>query len=144
MNRDHFKFTYENHEDFQAFPTNAVTVCHKGPFAEGDFSVKGMPAFNPMMLLHGEESVTMIKPLEPGTKYNIFEKIVDIQDKGKGALMYVDAEIKEADSGTHVSTVRTSLFIRGIGGFGYKGTIKNPFPKNPKRAPDMVKEEKTE
>lgn len=55
MNEKHFKFTYENADGFQAFPTNAVTVCHRGPFADGDFDVPGIPAFNPMMLLHGEE-----------------------------------------------------------------------------------------
>jgi len=69
MNKDHFKFTYENHEDFQSFPTNAVTICHRGPFADGDFDMPGMPSFNPMKLLHGEESVKNIKPIEPGNKY---------------------------------------------------------------------------
>lgn len=39
--------------------------------------------------------------------------------------------------------MRSSLFVRGIGGFGYKGTIKPVFPKPPKRAPDMSKEETT-
>ena len=69
MNDKHYKFSYENNEDFQAFPTNAVTVCHRGPFADGDFSVPGIPAFNPMMLLHGEEQVIFEKPLVPGEKY---------------------------------------------------------------------------
>jgi acyl dehydratase len=39
--------------------------------------------------------------------------------------------------------VRSSLFIRGVGGFGHKGIVKNPFPEVPKRAPDMTVEEKT-
>ena len=40
--------------------------------------------------------------------------------------------------------MRSSLFVRGIGGFGYKGTIKSSIPKVPKRAPDFVSEEPTQ
>ena len=77
MNAKHFKFTYENNEDFQVFPTNAVTVCHRGPFADGDFDIPGVPPFNPMMLLHGEEQVTFEKPLQAGAKYIVEESAVD-------------------------------------------------------------------
>jgi len=59
MNDKHYKFTYENAEEFQTFPTNAVTLCHElvASFLQqyGDFAVPGIPAFDPMMLLHGEE-----------------------------------------------------------------------------------------
>ena len=48
MNKAHFKYTYENDGDFAAYPTNVVTICHRGPFAEGDFDIPGIPAFNPM------------------------------------------------------------------------------------------------
>ena len=34
--------------------------------------------------------------------------------------------------------------MRGMGGFGHKGTIKSTIPKPPNRVPDFVKEEKTE
>ena len=78
MNANHYKFSYENAEEFQAFPTNAVTVCHRGPFADGDFDIPGVPAFNPMMLLHGEEEATFFKPLVPGDKYIVEEKMADI------------------------------------------------------------------
>ena len=30
MNEDHYKWTYENAEDFGAFPSNAVTIAHRG------------------------------------------------------------------------------------------------------------------
>jgi acyl dehydratase len=35
------------------------------------------------------------------------------------------------------------LFIRGIGGFGHKGTVKIVIPDTPTRQPDFVSEEKT-
>jgi hypothetical protein len=76
-NKDHLKFSYENADHFQPFPTNALTVCHRGPFADGDFDVPGIPTFNPMMLLHGEEEITVHKPLQIDTKYTVSEKMAD-------------------------------------------------------------------
>ena len=144
MNSKHYKFTYENADGFCAFPTNVLTICHGGPFADGTFDIPGIPAFNPMMLLHGEEQVTLEKPLIPGTKYIVEEKIVDFQDKGKGSTLIFDARITEADSRALAATVRTTLFVRGLGGFGYKGTVKSSFAAIPKRAPCFVKEEVTQ
>lgn len=47
----------------------------------------GMPAFNPMLLLHGEQSVSSFRPMKKAIKYIIKTDIVDVQDKGKGALL---------------------------------------------------------
>lgn len=143
MNKDHYRYSYENADYFGPFPTNALTVSHRGPFADGEFEIEGVPPFNPMQLLHGEESLTIHKPLKVDTPYVIQEKVVDFQDKGKGAVLMFDGEIREKETGEMQSVVRSSLFIRGLGGFGYKGTVKNEFPKIPKRAPDMVSEEVT-
>ena len=143
MNKEHHRYTYENADSFGAFPTQSLVVCHRGPFADGDFDIPGIPPFNPMQLLHGEETITIEQPFKVDTKYVIQEKMADIQDKGKGGVIMFDAEIREAATNQLQSTVRSSLFVRGLGGFGYKGTIKNPFPAIPKRAPDMSVEEIT-
>lgn len=132
-NQDHLRFVYENADGFGAFPTNSLVVAHRGPFADGQFDIPGMPAFNPMQLLHGEETITIEKPLKIDTKYLIQEKVVDIQDKGKGCVLIFDAEVREADTKELQSVIRSSLFVRGAGGFGYKGKVKNPFPEVPKR-----------
>lgn len=42
------------------------------------------------------------------------------------------------------ATVRSGLFIRGIGGFGNKGKLKLKYPKPPQREADFVSEEKTD
>lgn len=143
MNKEHLRYTYENADNFGAFPTNSLVVCHRGPFAAGDFDIPGIPQFNPMNLLHGEETITIEQPLKSDTKYIVTEKITDLQDKGKGAVLIFDAEIREASTKKLQSTVRSSLFVRGLGGFGYKGTVKNVFPEIPKRQPDLTVEEKT-
>jgi 3-hydroxyacyl-CoA dehydrogenase/3a,7a,12a-trihydroxy-5b-cholest-24-enoyl-CoA hydratase/multifunctional beta-oxidation protein/peroxisomal enoyl-CoA hydratase 2 len=78
MNKGELRYTYENAENFGAFPTNSLVVCHRGPFAEGDFDVPGIPPFNPMMLLHGEEQQIIHNELKVDTKYIVQEKIVDL------------------------------------------------------------------
>lgn len=143
MNSGHFRYTYENADYFAPYPTNSLVVCHRGPFADGDFDIPGIPAFNPMMLLHGEEELTIHAPLKCDVKYDVQEKIADFQDKGKGAVLIFDSEIREAETQQLQAVVRSSLFVRGLGGFGHKGTIKQAFPKIPKRAPDMTCEETT-
>lgn len=139
-----FRFSLETDDDFAPFATNALVVAHRGRTSNGDFAFEGLPEFNPMMLLHGEEKITVYSPLQVDTEYNIQEKIVDFQDKGKGALMIVDSYITDVSTNKLQSLIRSSLFLRGLGGFGHKGTIKANFPKPPKRAPDMTREEKTE
>ena len=76
-----------------------MTVAHGGDLLENITEVPGLPEFNPMSLLHGTEDVFIQKPLEPGTKYIVTDKFKDFQDKGSGALMIVDSEIREKDSG---------------------------------------------
>lgn len=144
MNRKHYRFTYENNGDFVPFPTNAATLCHGGPFLDGDFSAPGLPQFNPMMLLHGEEHIVWHKPLVTGVKYKIQESIPDVSDKKSGASIGLQAIITDDETGDHYATVRSSLFIRGLGGFGYKGKKKTKLPKPPARPADFTGESKVE
>jgi 3-hydroxyacyl-CoA dehydrogenase/3a,7a,12a-trihydroxy-5b-cholest-24-enoyl-CoA hydratase len=105
MDATHYRYTYENDENFAPFPTIPVVIGHGGDLGAGDMDIPGMPKFNPMSLLHGEESVTFIKPIEPNTKYNVTDRVSDIQDKVKGALLVVDGEIKNAETGELVCIV---------------------------------------
>ena len=105
--------------------------------------VPGIPDFNPMKLLHGEEALFFEKPLEAGKKYILQDELKDVQDKGTGCLLIADTEIREADTNDLCVTIRTGTFLRGTEKFGWKGTIKAEYPKTPKRDPDMVAVEET-
>lgn len=137
MFTDDLKFTYEADADFQAYPTNALTLCHRGLFTLESKPIPGMK-YNPMMLLHGEEKVTFYEPLTPGETYVCEEVIADIKDKKKGAAILLDTKVLEKETRKMCALIRTNVFIRGIGGFGYKGTIKEKIPKPPQTAPDFV------
>ena len=76
MHKPDYNFTYESADEFQSFPTIGVVVSHRGAlFGE---PIPGMPAFNPMMLLHGEESLEIMKPIEPDSVVRMQETIVDL------------------------------------------------------------------
>ena len=61
LNKGHYNFSYENAEEFQSFPTIPVVIAHKNfDLIRGP----GIPDFNPMMVLHGEEAIEMFKPIE--------------------------------------------------------------------------------
>ena len=68
--------TYENSSNFKPFPTNYLTLCHKIKLN----SFPGLPEFEPMQLVHGEERLTIFKSLQFETEYTVKETIVDCLD----------------------------------------------------------------
>mmetsp|Transcript_10839 Transcript_10839/g.12195 ORF Transcript_10839/g.12195 Transcript_10839/m.12195 type:complete len:107 (+) Transcript_10839:2-322(+) len=65
LNEDHFKFTYELEDDFTSFPT-IVVLSLKVCLIEM-FDTPGLPQFNILQLLHGEQIIECINPIKPGT-----------------------------------------------------------------------------
>jgi len=133
------QYAYENHPNFKTIPTFGVLF----PFSAmmNLASTPGL-SFNPMMLLHGEQSLEVFKPLPTFGSLTTQSKISNIYDKGKGALVILDAITKD-DKGQELCKNQISLYIRGIGGFGgERGPAEQSTPV-PKRSPDAVLEQKT-
>ena len=106
-------FTYEKASNFKTLPTNYLTMCHRIDLTQ----FPGLPAFNPMALVHGEESLTIHRQPQVDTEYTITETIVDCQDKKSGAMVVMQTEIKSKESGLIDATVQSGMFIRGLGGW---------------------------
>eukprot|EP01015_Nassula_variabilis_P028553 TRINITY_DN5987_c0_g1_i1.p1 TRINITY_DN5987_c0_g1~~TRINITY_DN5987_c0_g1_i1.p1 ORF type:complete len:233 (-),score=24.88 TRINITY_DN5987_c0_g1_i1:116-814(-) len=113
-----------------------------------DFIVNapGLPAFNPMMLLHGEQKLEQFRPFKPDTKVITLPEIIDVSDKGKGCLLTIRLSTYQEDATkqenlTYVNTI--NLFIRQMGGFGYKGQNHIEILDIPSRLPDKEVFEKT-
>lgn len=57
--------------------------------------------------------------------------------------MVIETTLHDKESNELKGKIFTNLFIRGIGGFGNKGTYKNNIPNEPKTQPLHVAEETT-
>jgi acyl dehydratase len=131
------EYTYE--KNLKVLPSFAVIPAFSSMGGIGN--VPGMQ-FNFAMLLHGEQEVILHKPLPVEAKLETSAHIPEIYDKGKAALVIMEATAKNAADDQPLFTNRFSLFIRGEGGFGGDS---GPKVGNvaPERAPDGVVERKT-
>jgi acyl dehydratase len=90
--------------------------------------------------VHGEHAFRIHQPLPPKGHVRGVSRIVDLVDKGedRGALIFVEREIRDVQGGQLMATVNQTVFCRGDGGFdGPRKTLPAP-PVIPERAPDAV------
>lgn len=135
---DDLKFVYENPPGLSVLPTYGVIPPF--PALMGLLAVPGVE-INLPMLLHGEQYLQIRKQPPVSGKLTTYPRVAGIYDKGKGALIELEAETRD-EAGDVVYYNVFGAFIRGEGGFGGE---KGPAPGNepPERAPDKVVEMKT-
>jgi acyl dehydratase len=112
---DDLAFTTENTNgvDQQVFPTFPVVVG----WGMGS-AMRNIGSFNPAMLVHGQQAVTLHKPVPVSGKVRGTSRITGIYDKGKGAVVASQTDIVDAADGSAMFTLNSSVFIRGEGGWG--------------------------
>lgn len=109
------KYVYER--NLVALPTLAVTLATGAiHLADPKFGV------NYGLVLHGEQSLWMHKPLPVEGVVRSESTIDEIYDKGasKGAIMYTTRKLYDDTSGDLLVTMGSVTFLRGDGGFGGK------------------------
>ncbi|KAG0145961.1 hypothetical protein CROQUDRAFT_671457 [Cronartium quercuum f. sp. fusiforme G11] len=145
--QNQLKYVFEGDMDFQVLPTFAVLAFNE---ASKHLPLDWLPNYSPMMLLHGEQYLSIKVPELPtsGTLINK-SAIMDVTDKGKAASVVIITNTYEKESGKLLFENQGTLFIRGSGGFGGKKISKDrglatALNKPPNRLPDAVISEKTE
>ena len=128
---DELAFTTENTQnvDQLALPTMAVVLSTGGSGAFGSIG-----SFNPAMLVHGEEAITLHAPIPVAGEVETVGEITGIYDKTKGAVIEVTSTSIDTSTGIPLFSVVMSAFIRGEGGWGGdRGTSgpKNVAPDRP-------------
>jgi acyl dehydratase len=85
-------------------------------------------------VLHGEQYLTLHRPLPPSGVVLGKTRVTNLLDKGKekGAVLYVERRIVDKASGTPIATMSSAAVLRGDGGFGGK---PGPQPE-PHKLPD--------
>ena len=96
----------------RVLPTFAVV-----PSFTSMLSVAGDLGANPMMILHGEQKIVLHRPIPSSGKLHTVSEVKGIYDKGKGALVVVEARTSDEKNEPLFDNV-FSIFVRGEGGFG--------------------------
>jgi acyl dehydratase len=142
------QYTYEN--GLKALPTYGVI-----PVFGTLMSLMTVPGIqiNPMMILHGEQYLEILKAPMPVNATVINEaKLTGIYDKGfdeekkrgKGATIEVEVLTKDKSSGEALFKNVFTTFVRGEGGFAPNGPKAPEAGNNPPARPaDKVLEYKT-
>ena len=113
---EELEFTTENSVgiDQKVFPTFATIVGQGAGFA-----MRGnIGSYNPAMLVHAEQGITLYNPIPVEGTVQTTGKVVGIWDKGSGALVATEALTVDAKTGDKLFSKYSSLFIRGEGGWG--------------------------
>ncbi|KAL8271402.1 hypothetical protein Esti_004603 [Eimeria stiedai] len=141
LDEEDLRYCYEGSSlGFAVLPTFATTLMPVAGIFEGLDKCPGLPAFNPMKLLHGEHKLTLLKPLQPDTKVRSRTVIRDVLDKRSGALIALRVETFEGNDLLCINDFQ--LFIRGIGGFGGPSSSEASIaaPEFPTGAPEKTME----
>jgi acyl dehydratase len=93
-------------------------------------------------ILHGDQTLTVHRPIPTSGTVNQSGTVVDVYDKGKGALIVLEMFATLEKTGEPLFTNRTGVYVRGEGGFGGEtGPAAGNRP--PDRDPDHVIESPT-
>jgi acyl dehydratase len=130
---DELAFTTENSHGIeqQTLPTMAIVLTggsgsvleHLGPF---DWAG----------LVHGSQAVELHRPLPVEGRLRAVSRLTGIYDKGTAAVVVIDTDADDADTGESLFTTTSSLFIRGEGGWGGDRGPSAPRSPAPERDAD--------
>lgn len=136
LNLDELPYVYEN--GLKTVPTMASVI------AWGQRTI-GMAGINYLLVVHGEQRLTMHRPLPAAATIISDERVTAAVDKGpgKGALIYTEKVIRLKDTNELLCTTGGTIFARGDGGFGGP-SAGGPEPHAiPDRKPDVTCESDT-
>ncbi|MEC7986199.1 MAG: SDR family NAD(P)-dependent oxidoreductase [Myxococcota bacterium] len=140
MNEQDLRYVYEQHgKGFHALPTYSVAPTVSGMVNHSAETGSMGPGlyFGLERLLHGEQKTEVFYPLPLRGTLTHKSRIVDIFDKGKGALVLFETRSYD-EEGLEIARNTMTAFIRGAGGFGGPRGPSGKINEPPNRPPDRV------
>ncbi len=137
LDQDELQFVYElSGKGFKALPTFAVLY----PSKMIDVLVGGRIGdveFNPMMIVHGEQHLEIKSPVPTAATITCRPRVSQIYDKGSGMVIVTDTPCYD-EQGREIAVNQSSMFIRGMGGFGGDRGPSGEANTPPDRQPDAI------
>jgi acyl dehydratase len=133
--RDHSQpraLSFVDERSLQAIPTLACALGWRTDLA-------GKTGVDMQHVLHGEQRLTLTRPLMPSATVVISERVIDVFDKGpdKGAILLQEKLIRDAATYEVIARGVATVVARADGGFGgRRDGAPRPHPL-PDRAPDV-------
>jgi len=142
LDQDELKFVYElSTRGFTVLPTFPVLY----PSRMIDLLISGKIGeveFNPMMLVHGEQYLEVRSEIPTFANIICYPTITNIFDKTSGIVVVIDTSCRD-ENGTEIAFNQSSMFIRGIGGFGGNRGPSGEINIPPNSPPDILDAFKT-
>lgn len=139
---DNHELAFVAEDQPRTLPTLATVI------AWGARDIKSLEVDYPK-ILHGEQRLTVHRPIPPAAKLSVSTRTLGVYDKGadKGAVIVSQIDILDAGDQEPICSLQVTHFARGDGGFreeeGDSGTPPKPQPI-PDREPDKIFEMPTE
>lgn len=137
-NLDELQFTTENSPGIpqQVIPTFATLMGLQSNYLDLlGWKAEGL---SPIGMVHGEEAVTLLRPIPVSGAAHLSTVLKGVYDKGSGALLVKETRIT-LDSGEPLGTTTMKLFVQGKGGFGGPRKPEGEIDwVQPDREPDAV------
>ena len=132
---DESQLQYVYEENLKALPTMAVVLGSPGSWMRNPES-----GINYLKVVHGEQWLTAHKPLPIEGTVAGHTRITSVIDKGegKGAVVYIERKLYNKANGDHLSTIVSSTFARGDGGFGGPSGPAPSLHTLPEGAPEKI------
>ncbi|TGD72523.1 enoyl-CoA hydratase [Mangrovimicrobium sediminis] len=93
---------------------------------------------SPVGMVHGEQSVTLARPLPVSGTAHLSTILRQVYDKGSGALVVQETRITLADTNEYLGSTCSGIFAQGKGNFGGpRGPSGATGWDQPSRAPDV-------
>lgn len=131
---------YATEPDLQVLPTFGVVAPNFKQTEPPAVSWPGVE-IDLAKVLHGQQEITVHRPLPVEATATISTRISDVFDKGKAAVIVQEATAVDS-AGEPLYTTKSSIFARGEGGFGGSRGPSTSV-ELPGRAPDLVLETPT-
>ncbi|KHN33821.1 Enoyl-CoA hydratase 2, peroxisomal [Glycine soja] len=151
---DGVELKYVYHENGQGsikvLPTFATLLVLRS--GASGYNLPGLE-YDPRLLLHGQQYIELYKPLPSSCHIHNIVSLAGLHDKGKAAILEIETKSYEKESGDLLCMNRTTVFLRGAGGFSKSSKPfsytnypmnQNPAVKIPESKPFSVFEDRTQ